>query len=180
LERDSLFENSLKGLGAFDRPDIDPEILAGAIVKAHDKVEKSKGMSLEAAMAWMTFLMLLMTLWNAYMQQEMWQMQQDGTDAKEELNVTVDRIEKSASDISENLTRKVRDQHTVRYLHKDAVIRTEPHKEAQMRRYIYPDQLIRVVNTRGHWAEVEILDYRTEKPERGWIARSQLRIEPLD
>ncbi len=182
LERDSLFENSLKGLAAFDRPDISPEILAGAIVKAHDKVEESKdsGMSLEAAMAWMTFLMLLMMLWNSYMQHEMWQMQKESTEANEKLNDTVERIGNSASDISETLRRKASSQNSVRYIHKDAMLRTEPDKEAQVLRYIYPDHLIRVVDTKGHWAKVEILDYRTEKPEVGWMARSQLRIEPLD
>lgn len=182
LERHSLFENSLKGLAAFDGPEIKPEILAGAIIRAHDKVEESKegGMSLETVMAWMTFLMLLMALWNAYMQHEMWQMENENTAASEKLNLSVERIEKSASDISKTLRQKANDQSAVRYIHKDAVIRTEPNKEAQELRYIYPDQLIRVVDTKGHWAKVEILDYRTEKRERGWIARSQLRIEPLD
>ncbi|QTD57293.1 hypothetical protein [Parasphingorhabdus cellanae] len=181
LERDSFFENSLKGLQAFDRPDIEPDILANAIVKAHDEVEKSKmgGMGLEFAVAWMTFLMLLVTLWSAYMQREMWQMQDESSKANEKLNATVEQIKKSASGISSTLRQRAEDQRTVRYLHGDAALRIEPHKSAEVLRYIYPDQLIRVVDTKGHWAKVEILDYRTEKPERGWIARSQLRIKPV-
>jgi len=68
----------------------------------------------------------------------------------------------------------------VRYLHDRAPLRAEPHGKAHLIRMVYPDQPVRVLEQRGEWVSVEVFDYKSDGITRGWIARSRLRVRPLE
>ena len=67
----------------------------------------------------------------------------------------------------------------VRYVHDRAPLRAEPDGRAIMLRIVYPDQLLRVIDERGEWLMVEVFDYQSDSPMRGWISRRRVRLQPL-
>ena len=68
----------------------------------------------------------------------------------------------------------------IRYVHETAVLRTDPDRTGALIRLVYPDQLLRVIEAKKGWVLVEVFDYGTDKPLRGWIARRNLRIRPAN
>lgn len=67
-----------------------------------------------------------------------------------------------------------RERH-IRSIDRPAPLRDEPDGRSQLRRTVFPDQLIRVRDTRGSWAYVEVYDYASNQPISGWISRARLR-----
>jgi hypothetical protein len=66
----------------------------------------------------------------------------------------------------------------IRYLDQPASLRAEPDGHAMPVRRVYPDQLVRVRETRGRWALVEVYDYQSDQPISGWLNRAHLRRGP--
>ncbi|MCA0367239.1 MAG: hypothetical protein LCH57_04145 [Proteobacteria bacterium] len=71
-----------------------------------------------------------------------------------------------------------REAHDYRHVLGKTTLRLEPIAGAQAIRVVFPDELIRVVDTDGHWAKVAVTDYASDQLTVGWIARS--RIAPPD
>jgi hypothetical protein len=71
---------------------------------------------------------------------------------------------------------KVHDR--TRYLHQSTPLRAEPQANGQVLRTLYPDQVLRVVDARGEWVQVEAFDYHSDQPMRGWVSRRRLRVQP--
>ena len=67
----------------------------------------------------------------------------------------------------------------IRYVHAVVNLRAEPRRGGQLIRLVYPDQVVRVIDTEGEWAEVEVFDYGSDRPVRGWISRRYLRANPV-
>ena len=67
-----------------------------------------------------------------------------------------------------------RERH-IRYIDRPAPLRVEPDAHAHLVRTVYPDQLLRVRDTRGSWAYVDVYDYASDQPISGWISRARLR-----
>lgn len=67
---------------------------------------------------------------------------------------------------------------TLRYVHATVNLRAEPSRGGMVIRLVYPDQLVKLVDTRGEWARVEVFDYASETPLIGWISRRHLRVRP--
>jgi hypothetical protein len=64
----------------------------------------------------------------------------------------------------------------IRYVYDRTPLRTEPHPHGLVLRLLYPDQLLRVIEERGNWVQVEAFDYSTDAPIRGWVNRRRLRL----
>lgn len=61
-------------------------------------------------------------------------------------------------DINEQLAAQRETQESrrfIRYVHTVVNLRAEPHRAGQLIRLVYPDQVVRVIDTRGEWASVE-------------------------
>jgi hypothetical protein len=63
----------------------------------------------------------------------------------------------------------------IRYVIGKTPLRIEAHREAQLMRYIFPDQWLRVIGAKGNWLFVEVYEYSTDKPIRGWVHRGNVR-----
>lgn len=66
----------------------------------------------------------------------------------------------------------------IRHVHAVVNLRTEPSGESQLIRLVYPDQWIRLIETKGDWALVEVFDYGSDAAVTGWISRRYLRSNP--
>jgi len=71
-------------------------------------------------------------------------------------------------------------QRDIRYVHERAWLRAEPAADGLELRAVFPDQRVRVIDTSGNWAKVEVYDYASDRPIVGWISRRRLRHTPLD
>ncbi|MCX5511936.1 hypothetical protein C3941_07675 [Kaistia algarum] len=71
---------------------------------------------------------------------------------------------------------KVHDR--TRYVHQSTPLRAEPQAHGLVLRTLYPDQVLRVVDARGEWVQVEAFDYHSDQPMRGWVNRRRLRLRP--
>jgi hypothetical protein len=71
---------------------------------------------------------------------------------------------------------KVHDR--TRYVHQSTPLRAEPQAHGLVLRTLYPDQVLRVVDARGEWVQVEAFDYHSDQPMRGWVSRRRLRLQP--
>jgi hypothetical protein len=67
---------------------------------------------------------------------------------------------------------------SIRYLHGRTSLRAAPDGDERPIRIVYPDQLVRVLETKRDWAKVEVYDYGNERPIVGWISRGLLRTRP--
>lgn len=67
----------------------------------------------------------------------------------------------------------------IRYVHDRTPLRAEPHAQGMLIRSVYPDQLIRVVDEKGDWLQVEVFDYHSDSATRGWISRRRVRQNPI-
>ena len=67
---------------------------------------------------------------------------------------------------------------SLRYVHARTPLRVDPHGKALMIRYIYQDQVLRVLETRDNWVQIETIEYSAEKPLRGWVHRRAIHLEP--
>lgn len=74
--------------------------------------------------------------------------------------------------------RKDEAQRFIRYVHDVVNLRAEPHRGGQLIRLVYPDQPVRIIEAKGEWAMVEVFDYGSDAPVRGWISRRYLRVAP--
>ncbi len=63
----------------------------------------------------------------------------------------------------------------IRFVETVVNLRTDPAQHAQVVRYVYPDQWVRLIETRGAWARVEVFDYGTDTTVTGWMSRRFLR-----
>lgn len=70
------------------------------------------------------------------------------------------------------------DRH-VRYVHARSPLRIEANGQAMVLRFVYPDQMLRVVGQSGDWLQVEVFDYHSDKPTQGWVSRRRVFVEPL-
>ncbi len=87
---------------------------------------------------------------------------------------------KAAREAAEDRARgdaKVHDR--LRYVHDHTPLRAEPQAKGLVLRLVYPDQTLRVVDAKGEWVEVEVFDYQSDHPIRGWMSRRRLRLQPL-
>lgn len=66
----------------------------------------------------------------------------------------------------------------IRYVHQVVNLRAEPHRQGQLIRLVYPDQPVRIIDAKGEWANVEVFDYGSDGPVRGWMSRRYLRPAP--
>lgn len=66
----------------------------------------------------------------------------------------------------------------IRYVLDVVNLRTEPNRRAQVVRLVYPDQPVRVIETKGEWAKVEVFDYGSDRSVLGWISRRHLHGGP--
>ncbi|HEX8534400.1 MAG TPA: SH3 domain-containing protein [Allosphingosinicella sp.] len=66
----------------------------------------------------------------------------------------------------------------IRYVETVVNLRVGPEARALPIRFVYPDQWVRVLETRGEWAKVEVFDYGTDVPVTGWMNRQYLRNRP--
>lgn len=65
---------------------------------------------------------------------------------------------------------------SIRFVWAAAPLRVGPERAATMMARVYPDQPVRVLETRDLWAKVEVHSYGTERPQIGWIGRSHLHL----
>jgi hypothetical protein len=64
----------------------------------------------------------------------------------------------------------------IRYVIAKTPLRVGPNKEAQLTRYIFPDQWLRVINVQGNWLFVEVYEYSSDHSIKGWVYRGNVRI----
>lgn len=67
---------------------------------------------------------------------------------------------------------------SIRFVRQVTHLRAEPHRDGLVVRLVYPDQWVRVIDTNGEWARVEVFDYRSDAGIEGWINRRNLRMKP--
>lgn len=94
----------------------------------------------------------------------------------------MDERNKQLRDINEKLSIERRGNEArrfIRYVHSVVNLRAEPHRGGQLIRLVYPDQVVRVIDTKGEWAMVEVFDYGSDQPVRGWMSRRHLRAGPV-
>lgn len=96
-------------------------------------------------------------------------------------------LAKVIREVSENqlaLAQAQREQVTrdrnIRYVHDRSVLRVDPNGDAPTIRLVYPDQLLRVVDERGDWLMVDVYDYQSDIPVRGWISRRRVKLRPAE
>ncbi len=70
------------------------------------------------------------------------------------------------------------DERYVKYLVARTPLRVEPHRQALMIRLVFPDQSLRVLNSKGDWLYVEVFDYQSDQPIEGWLYRGNVRAKP--
>jgi len=183
----SKFKPAFDGLTSIDETVFDGEILSKAIISTHDSLSKqdSRSFNLEYAFFLLALLTALMTARMLYLaeistdlQQSQLEVAQAGA-TSEDMGEVIEAIEKSSSEISDTLNKQAENDRHIRYVHNDVRLRVEANVDAMVIQYIYPDQIVRIIEANGHWAKVEIIDYRTERPVRGWVPRSTLRHSPL-
>lgn len=63
----------------------------------------------------------------------------------------------------------------IRFIVGRAILRVEPHRDAIEMRKVFPDQLLRVIDSRRDWLLVEVYDYSSNKPITGWLHRGNVR-----
>lgn len=68
------------------------------------------------------------------------------------------------------------DKRHIRYLISRTPLRVEPHRQATMIRLVFPDQLVKVLDSRCDWLWVEVYDYSSDQPIKGWLHRGNLRV----
>ncbi|WP_342709896.1 SH3 domain-containing protein [Bradyrhizobium sp. B124] len=78
----------------------------------------------------------------------------------------------------ERTKKEVEADRSIRYLHGRTLLRSGPNGNERTMRIVYPDQLVRVLETKRDWVRVEVYDYGNEMPIVGWISRSLLRVRP--
>ncbi|MBV8686814.1 MAG: SH3 domain-containing protein [Alphaproteobacteria bacterium] len=91
-----------------------------------------------------------------------------GNDELREINRKLDAERRSAEA-----------QRFIRFVHQVVNLRAEPHRQGQMIRLVYPDQPVRIIELMGEWVYVEVFDYGSDGPVRGWMSRRYLRPAPL-
>jgi hypothetical protein len=181
----SPFDHSLRGFGTFNDETPDQAILLEAIGSVQDQLENAN--SENRNLQYLGLVVMILTLLvSAYYQARSVNLQAKGLDlardapTKTDIDKIVQAAEKSGTRIADSIASKAAGAENIRYIHGDSKLRLQPERDAVVVRYVYPDQILKVLDTKGHWALVEIIDYRTEKPVSGWIARNQLRIYPLN
>jgi hypothetical protein len=63
----------------------------------------------------------------------------------------------------------------IKYVIGKTPLRSEAHKGSLLIRYVFPDQLIRVIDANGNWLFVEVYEYSSDQPIRGWMYRGNVR-----
>jgi hypothetical protein len=76
--------------------------------------------------------------------------------------------------------RNIGDEHKsrLRYVRGVVNLRAEPNRAGLLLRLVYPDQWVKVLDTKGDWARVEVYDYRSDAGVEGWVSRRNLRLRP--
>ncbi|WP_420143972.1 hypothetical protein [Sphingobium sp.] len=77
------------------------------------------------------------------------------------------------NELRDDVTRTASSQ--IRYVHAATPLRTSPGREGLIIRRVYPDQWLRVLESKGDWAHVEVFDYQSDASIDGWMHRSHLR-----
>jgi hypothetical protein len=122
----------------------------------------------------MTFAGLLLALWSAVVAQYSYEASKDSPSKAQ-----IESLRGDISGAGANGAERDRDHNRhIRYLDRVAPLRVEPDGRALVLRVVYPDQLLRVQDTRGAWAFVEVYDYKSDQPITGWISRTRLRRRP--
>jgi len=187
LSHATKFKTAYDGLTSIDEAVSQDAILSQAIISTHESL-RAQGVSpnnLEYAFFILALLTALFTARMLYLAEISHDLQQDQTEiaalgaTSDDMEKVIEEINKSGSEISMSIAQLAENDRHLRYVHNDVRLRVDPNAEAIVIQYIYPDQIVRVIETNGRWAKVEIIDYRTEKPLRGWVPRSTLRHRPL-
>ncbi|HEX8443938.1 MAG TPA: SH3 domain-containing protein [Allosphingosinicella sp.] len=95
-----------------------------------------------------------------------------------EITSRMDRTNDELRGINDKLETESRSDEAarhIRYVETVVNLRVEPDVRALSIRFVYPDQWVRVLETRGEWAKVEVFDYGTDAPVTGWVSRRYLR-----
>ena len=187
LSHAAKFRTAFEGITSIDDTFFEGKTLSQAIISTNNSLEEERRRptDLEYAAFLLALLVALITMrmWylaevsNDYQQQQIEISSSSATSV--DMDEVIEAIKNSSTEISKSITKQGVDDPNVRFIHTDVRLRVEPHIEAQVIQFIFPDQIVRVVETKGHWAKVEIIDYRTEKQVRGWVPRSMLRHDPL-
>jgi hypothetical protein len=64
----------------------------------------------------------------------------------------------------------------LRVLVRSAPLRMTPEADGKIMRQLYPDDLVRVLDVKDGWAQVEVFQYNSEQLINGWINRRVLRV----
>lgn len=96
-----------------------------------------------------------------------------------EIRQATAQIEGMRSDAAAQLQRGETERQRTRYVHKVTNLRAEPGRNGLTIRFVYPDQWVQVLDTKGAWARVQVFNYQSTAPIEGWINRRNLRINPI-
>lgn len=174
----ATFDTVLDAIRSLDEEELDVDPEAAAERAWHQILSQLSGKvpHMDAA-AWLSLAALLFTVVGVLIEAASY-VEQRRSDPSRALKA----IERELGEIrADRLAEKAADRQTdrfLRYVHGTVNLRAEPSRSGMVIRLVYPDQLVRVIETKGDWAMVDVFDYASETPMRGWINRRNLRVRP--
>lgn len=174
LDRSPTFDAVAAASEVFDATD-DVAAIAEAIEKAWQRIAtqlaatpKTDRVTVQGLIA---FASLLVALWSGIVAQLAYNASADAP-----TKVQMEQVRTEVRSAADNAERRDGDRERhIRYIDRPAPLRVAPDAHAHLLRTVYPDQLLRVRDTRGSWAYVDVYDYASDQPISGWVSRARLR-----
>lgn len=176
LDRPPTFDSVAAASEIFDATD-DVGVIAEAIENALQRVAtqlaatpKSDRVTVQGLIA---FAALLVAVWSSVLGQLAYDASADAPN-----KVQIEQVRSEIRSVADDARRRDddHDRH-IRFIDRPALLRVGPDAHADLLRTVYPDQLLRVRDTRGSWAYVDVYDYASDQPISGWVSRARLRRE---
>lgn len=95
-----------------------------------------------------------------------------------DLKTNTEEIRGLRADLDARERKRAEEDRRIRHVNGPAPLRLKPNGKSPAIKRVYSDQMVRVIDERGSWLLVEVMDYQSDAVTCGWLNRNWVRLRP--